>query len=105
MASIIKRPAVLLDIEEHSWFISRDSEEAGLKFPLACDATFEFLAGTPHVGSSRRFLNSKLSGLRQWPVQGFPNHLVFYFPLKNGIEVVRVLHGARQIEDVLEDGG
>jgi len=35
VATIVKRPAALLDIEEHAWFIFRDNEEAGLRFPLA----------------------------------------------------------------------
>lgn len=102
MATIVKRPAVLLDIEEHAWFIFADNEEAGLRFPFACDATFERLAEDPHIGSARRFLHSRLSGLRMWPVKGFPNHLVFYRPLDDGVEIVRVLHGAREIKNVLD---
>jgi len=29
---------------------------------------------------------------------------VFYLPLSRGIEVVRVLHGSRDIESVFEEG-
>ena len=101
MAAIVKRPAALLDIEEHAWFIFQDNEEAGLRFPFACDATFERLLEAPHIGSARRFRHSRLAGLRQWPVQGFPNHLVFYLPIEDGIEIVRVLHGARDVEHIL----
>jgi toxin ParE1/3/4 len=35
--------------------------------------------------------------MRWFPVKGFPNYLVFYRPILRGIEVVRVLHGARDI--------
>jgi plasmid stabilization system protein ParE len=31
------------------------------------------------------------------------NHVIFYLPLANGIELVRVLHGARDLEAVLDD--
>jgi toxin ParE1/3/4 len=92
---------VLLDIEEHASFIFRDNQEAGLRFPLACDATFERLLETPRIGRELRLSHASLSGSRQWPVQGFPNHLVFYIPHEGGIEVIRVLHGSRAIEVIL----
>jgi toxin ParE1/3/4 len=50
--------------------------------------------------TSGRLRTSRLPGLRnmRWlPVKGFPNYLVFYRPILRGIEVVRVLHGARDI--------
>ena len=46
--------------------------------------------------------NPRLTGLRVWRIQGFPNHLIFYRPVDDGIEVIRVLHGARDIDRVLE---
>jgi hypothetical protein len=86
VAQIVKRPSVLLDIEEHAGFILGDNVEAGLRFPGACDATFERLLQMPLIGSARRFKHSELSGLRLWPVEGFPNHPVFYFVREDGIE-------------------
>ena len=35
-----------------------------------------------------------------WRVKGFEKYLVFYRPLKDGIVVLRVIHGARDIEDL-----
>ena len=93
---------MLLDIEEHAGFIFGDNMEAGLRFPEACDATFERLLEMPLIGSARRFKHSELSGLRLWPVEGFPKHLVFYFVREDGIEIIRVLHGAQDIESILE---
>jgi plasmid stabilization system protein ParE len=39
--------------------------------------------------------------LRVWRVSGFPNHLVFYIEHSAAIEVVRILHGAMDIESEL----
>jgi len=50
------------------------------------------------LGPLRTFGRIDLSGLRSLPVQGFEKHLVFYRPPKEGIEVVRVLHGARDLD-------
>jgi toxin ParE1/3/4 len=33
-----------------------------------------------------------------WPIKGFANYLIFYRMRSNSIEIVRVLHGARDIE-------
>lgn len=43
------------------------------------------------------------AGLRRWPIPGFRNYLIFYRPMENGVEIVRVLHGARDIAAALEE--
>ncbi len=51
-----------------------------------------------------RFFGSKhpaLAGLRVWLVHGFPV-LVYYREVEDGIEVVHVLHGARDRGPILE---
>ena len=37
-----------------------------------------------------------------WPVRGFEKHVIFYRPVATGIDVVRVLHAARDIEAIFE---
>ncbi len=36
-------------------------------------------------------------------MRGFRKHLVFYRPLSNGAEIVRVIHGARDLERLFEE--
>jgi toxin ParE1/3/4 len=33
----------------------------------------------------------------------FKNHLIFYFPIENGVKIYRIIHGARNVEDLFED--
>lgn len=40
--------------------------------------------------------------MRRWPVTGFENYLVYYRPLRDGIEIIRILHGARDIARLLK---
>ena len=47
--------------------------------------------------------DSPQAAIRFLEKKGFPKHLIFYRPIDHGIEVVRVLHGARDIEAVFED--
>jgi toxin ParE1/3/4 len=54
------------------------------------------LAEQPELGAARDDL---LPGLRVWPVV---NHLIFYRLSTDGIEVVRVVHGARDYIKLLQ---
>lgn len=45
-----------------------------------------------------------LPGLRSFRVKDFANHRIFYRPREQGIEVVRVLHGARDLDNALGEG-
>jgi len=55
------------------------------------------------MGKTREVRNPRLSGLRQWRVKGFESYLIFYRPIPEGIEVLRVLHGARDIDRILDE--
>jgi toxin ParE1/3/4 len=55
--------------------------------------------GHPALCSFRR---PALRRLRRWPVKGFDNWLVFYLPRRNGVEIVPLIHGARDIESLLD---
>lgn len=57
----------------------------------------------PGIGERRESPNPRLAGLRVWRVEGFEKHLIFYRPAGDGIEIVRVLHGARDIDSILAD--
>lgn len=55
----------------------------------------------PGIGQRRESPDLCLAGLHVWRVEGFEKHLTFYRPSVDGIEVVRVLHQARDIDQVL----
>jgi toxin ParE1/3/4 len=101
--NVSKRPAALADLEESGSFIGRDSLAAELRFYEAAESTFKQLAQMPGLGRERTDLtHERLRGLRSFPVRGFDNWLVFYRSTADGIEIIRVLHGARDLEDVLK---
>jgi toxin ParE1/3/4 len=45
--------------------------------------------------------NPRLDGMRTWRIEGVENHLVFYCTVGDGIEIIRILHGAREIAAIL----
>jgi hypothetical protein len=47
----------------------------------------------------------ELQGMRRFPASdGFENILLFYFPLHDGVDLVRVVHGSRDLEHLLAEG-
>jgi toxin ParE1/3/4 len=38
-----------------------------------------------------------------WSIRGFQNYIVFYRPLEDGVDVVRVIHGARDIQAIFDE--
>ena len=100
---VLRRPRVIQDATEQAEFIAERSVETALRFLDSLEETFLKLAETPHIGSPCLFENPALASmaLRRWPVKGFPKQWVFYRPLADGIEVIRVLHLARNVQRVL----
>ena len=61
-----------------------------------------FLAEGPQRGQVRADL-TKLP-LRFWTVQAFPNYIVVYDPATNPLQIIRILHGSRDILAILGEG-
>jgi toxin ParE1/3/4 len=68
----------------------------------AVEKTFDRLSEMPLIGSPREIRNPAIEGLRIRPVQGFPDHLIFYIPREDAVEVIRVLHGSQAWLQILE---
>ena len=99
MTRLIERtPRVRRDLEQNADHVAEDSLDAALRFYDAAEAAFDELAEMPGMGSPRTFKNSRLGEVRMWPIPGFENWLIFYRPIKDGIEVLRVVHAARDIQ-------
>jgi toxin ParE1/3/4 len=96
------RPQARRDIDEIADFIAQDSVAAGRRFYDSAQQAFRDLVATPGMGRLREFRNPRMAGVRSWAIRGFERFLVFYRPTDHGIEVLRILHGARDIETTLE---
>jgi toxin ParE1/3/4 len=99
------RPRARYDIAEIAHYIAVDNLEISDRFIDAVYQAFEQLARMPNIGSARRFRRVALRGLRLWRVPHFEKYLIVYQPRQDGMEVVRVLHAARNIERLLGQRG
>ena len=102
MSRVIRRPRARADIQEQAFRIADADPDAARRFLAEVERGLELLAGMPGMGTARPRLSPALRGLRMFPVSGgFDSHLLFYRPIRDGIELVRVLHGARDIEAIM----
>jgi len=86
----------LLDI----WtFISADSPESADRVEAAIFRACDLLADSPLAGSVRTDLTAL--PLRFWVVQPYSNYLIVYDPSKKPLQIIRILHGARDLGPIL----
>ncbi len=95
--AILFRPQARDDLEAHALWIARESRERALAFLDAVEQTLQQLLVYPEPGTSREWLSPHCRDLRFRLLRSFPHHLIFYRPVESGIEVVRILHSARDI--------
>ncbi len=100
--SIVKSPQAYRDLVEIADSIAQDSIDASDRFLDAAEMTFDCLAETPEIGSLCPFKNPLAVEIRVWPVRQFKRYLIFYRSELNSVSIVRVLHGARDWQSLIE---
>lgn len=98
---VIESEPAIRDLLATAGFLERTDPAVALRFLREARHTFAWLAERPEIGRPRRSRKRELAQIRSWPVEGFEKHLVFYRMFRNGIEIVRVIHGARDIAGLL----
>lgn len=97
-ARILRRLKAAQDVEDIANYIAKNSLEAAVRFLENTEATLRDVANSPGIGSLFESDYAELANLRFRRVKGFPNHLIFYIEHAGAIEVVRILHGARDLD-------
>ena len=105
MRRVVVHPQSDQDLDEHFAYISGDRPGAGQRFLTSSRAAMERLAEFPGIGRAREFKSPALAGIRSWRIPGFERYLVFYKEIADGVEVVRVVHGARDLPTLLGEHG
>lgn len=83
-----------IDLWEIAEYIATDKPSAAARFLDEVSETIELIRQFPRMGRMRDEL---LPGLRSLPVG---NYIIFYRERNDTVEIVRVIHGARDIDDL-----
>ena len=92
-------PQAVNDLFDIWNFIAADNPPAADRVEEQWFRAFALLADSPQAGHIRTDLTSL--PLRFWVVQPFTNYLVVYDPEKKPLQIIRVLHSARNFPNIL----
>ena len=96
MPRLLKAPLAKKDLAEIWSYIAQDSHKNADKFIDLIQEKLELIASFPSLGES---CDELIDGLRSFPIGNF---IIFYFPLEDGLDVVRVIHGSRDIPTIFQ---
>ena len=91
MPLIRRAPQAEDDLVEIAAYIAKDSESAAEAWLAKIERTLEKLSASPGMGAEYPELSPRL---RCFPVGAY---LIFYRAMEGGIELVRVIHGSRDL--------
>ena len=97
MPAILIRPRALTDLAEIWSYVADDNVSAADALTDLIGDKVQALSRQPGMGRARPEL---AAGLHSLPVG---RYVIFYLPLSNGVDIVRVLHGARDLETIFQD--
>jgi plasmid stabilization system protein ParE len=87
-------------LHQVEWYAKQGLPDVARRFQVSALQAIDALVAMPEAGAPLR--NPRLDGLRSWPVKGFDEFRVYYLADPEILTVVRVLHGKRDIGNILE---
>jgi len=96
----LRRAAIADILEQADWYGTRGTPDFVLRWEQAIAATALRIVDSPLIGAPCHFRDPRLADIRRMPVEGFPRHLIFYRFHDNRVSVLRLLHGARDLESI-----
>jgi plasmid stabilization system protein ParE len=93
-------PRAVEDLDAIWWSIAEDNRDAAERVEMEILATCHRLARHPRMGTKRQDIT--MLPVRFWTITKFPNYVIVYRSETNPLQVVAVLHGKRDLKDILE---
>lgn len=91
------------DLIEIYGFLHRRSPRAAEQVFDAIEASIRALQERPSIGRQWDSRDPRLAGMRVLVVARYPSYLVFFRPAGRDIEVFRILHGARELQRLIDE--
>jgi toxin ParE1/3/4 len=90
------------DIQEQAdWYEQCSGDDLAKRWENEVTAALIRIEKNPRSGAKCGFSANELQNIRRMPIAGFPRHLIFYRVEKGEIRILRVVHGARDLESLL----
>ena len=87
-------------LEQSSWYEQRSGKALAERWEDAVTSSLIRILEHPNSGPSCGFRAKELQHIRRMSIQGFSRHLVFYLAESDVVLILRVVHGARDLESL-----
>ena len=98
---VLSDAAVADIVEQAEWYSSQSGTALAGRWERAVTSAILRVVSRPTTGAPCTFRSSELRDVRRMAIRGFPKHLLFYRVDSGEIFVLRVVHGARDLERLL----
>ena len=98
--SVYVTPEAKWNADDITLYLAERNEVAAWRFADAVDAMIEMLCRNPELGE--RLHADPTGQIRYRTISGFTNYLIFYRQVDSVLEIIRILHGARDYEQFFE---
>jgi len=98
---VLSDMAIAEILEQAEWYESQSGRPLAVRWEKAVTSAALRIAKNPNGGTPCKFESSELRDLRRTTITGFPKHLIFYRFHEGEIFILRVVHGARDLERLL----
>ena len=95
-----RRRLAIEDIAEHADHIAELNLTVALRFLDAIESTVDLLCQFPEAGGAVPASRPEAQGLRAKLVSGFGNYIVLYFVTIETIDIVRVVRGEQELDQI-----
>lgn len=102
MKAVTFNPVAITDLYEIISHISQHNPDAAANVRTAIFETAHNLGVHPGLGIRPRFSAPRFSGIRFIPANDYPHYLLFYREDADEVEILRVLHGSRNLPPLFE---
>jgi len=93
--------AAVADIVEQSeWYVEHSGTKLAKRWEKAVTAALRRILRNASAGTPCTFRSAALRNVRRVSISGFPKHLLFYKIQDAEIFVLRIVHGARDLESL-----
>jgi plasmid stabilization system protein ParE len=90
------------DIQEQAgWYEQRSDHALARRWESGVTGALTRIQRNPRSCAKCAFSADELQGIRRMSIAGFPRHLIFYRAEKKEIRIIRIVHGARDLESLL----
>ncbi len=90
-------------LEQADWYEFKSGEGLAKRWQRVVTSTLLRIHKAPNSGTPCRFRSTELQGIRRVLITGFPKHLVFYQFEKGAVLILRIVHGARDLESLFSE--